>query len=248
MKEGTRPLDITFCRRPVTAHLSPRHTGKIRAEPTMVTSLLVEAGHRVTIVDDGTLDVAGDGILWIQDNPNWFPIVCRELQARQSSDRPKVVVWHTEPLPHPKAAGLPIPWLPSREIAKIILRDSRATNVYSNYFALRRLSRYGLPDLLVVSAPGRCEFLAERGFSPEWVPLGFDTSDGHDLCLERDIGVLFLGALEIPRRKKAMKFLRGNGIKVLARGSWFDAAYWDENRSRLINPGEDLSERPALSR
>ena len=50
----------------------------------MVTSLLVEARHRVTIVDARNIsDVAGDGNVWIPDNPNWCPIVCRQLQARQ---------------------------------------------------------------------------------------------------------------------------------------------------------------------
>jgi hypothetical protein len=145
------------------------------------------------------------------------------------------MIWHSEPLPHPRAAGAPLPRLHLREIAKILLRDSRATDVYTNYWCLRRLARRGLPDLLVSSAPGRCEFLAERGIDAHWVPLGYYPEHGRDLGLERDIDALFLGALEVPRRKRSIRRLRRQGVDLVAKGSWSDPRCWGEARTRLLN-------------
>jgi hypothetical protein len=132
-------------------------------------------------------------------------------------------------------SGLPWPHLHLREIAKILLRDARATDVYTNYFRLRRLASEGLPDLLVVSTLGRLEFLTERGFAAHWVPLGYVPTHGRDMGLPCDIDVLFLGALDIPRRKRLIKRLRQRGVNLLALGSWFDPNYWGENRTRLLN-------------
>lgn len=200
-----------------------------------LTSLLEEEGHQVTLVRDGPLDLAGDGVMWVQGNANWFPAICQQLAARPKSARPLVVLWHTEPLPPPKAAKLPWPQLHLREVAKILLRDVRATDVYTNYFRLHRLAQKGLPDLLITSTPGRCEFLAERGIPTHWVPVGYSLSDGHDLGLSRDIDAFFLGDLTIPRRRRMIKHLRRNGINLLAMGDWFDPACWGENRTRLLN-------------
>jgi len=221
-------LAITVCYRSI-----PVNRGKRR----LVTSLLEEAGHRVTQIQDGPLpfSLGAEEVVWLLGNANWFPTVRRQLAAKPKHMRPLVVLWHYEPLPPPRAAGLPWPRLHLREIAKILLRDARATDVYTNYFRLRRLAQKGLPDLLVVSTPGRREFLAERGINAYWVPLGYDPSHGHDMGLPRDIDVLFLGGLEIPRRKRLIKRLRRSGVNLLAMGSWTDPAHWGENRTRLLN-------------
>ena len=220
--DGMRNLAIMVCCRP-------------GQRMHRLTSLLAEAGHQVTRVDDGPLDLAGDGVLWVQGNANWFPVICRQLAARPKSDRPLVVLWHTEPLPPARVAGLPWPRLHLREVAKILLRDRRATDVYTNYFRLRRLARQGLPDLLIASAPGRYEFLAERNITAHWVPLGYSPSDGYDMGLPRDVDALFLGDLTIPRRRKLVRRLRRSGVDLLALGAWADPAYWGENRTRLLN-------------
>jgi hypothetical protein len=173
--------------------------------------------------------------MWIQGNANWFPVICRQLAAKPKPERPRVILWHSEPLPPPKAAGLPWPRLYWREIVKILCRDARATDVYTNYFRLRRLAQKGLPDLLVASTLGRRAFLVERGIPAHWVPLGYEPSHGHDLSLPRDIDVLFLGDLNIPRRRRIITRLRRRGVNLLAMGSWSDPAYWGENRTRLLN-------------
>ena len=200
-----------------------------------VTSLLEEAGHHVRQVREGPLDLVANGVVWILGNANRFPVLCRQLAAMPKFGRPLVILWHTEPLPPPKAAGLPWPRLSLREIARILRRDVRATDVYTNYFRLRSLARKGLPDLLVAPTLGRREFLAERGIPAHWVPLGSDPSRGYDMGLSRDIDVLFLGTLEVPRRRRIIKRLRRSGINLLAMGSRFDPACWGENRTRLLN-------------
>lgn len=217
---------ITICRRSLPVQVGKRD---------QVARLLEEAGCQVTQVEDGPLDLATNGVVWILGNANWFPVICQQLGSRPRHERPFVLLWHNEPLPPPKAAGLPWPRLHLREIAKILLRDARATDVYTNYFRLRRLASEGLPDLLVISTLGRLEFLTEHGFTAHWIPLGYMPAHGRDMGLPRDIDVLFLGALDIPRRKRLIRRLRRCGIDLMAVGSWSDPDYWGENRTRLLN-------------
>ena len=67
--------------------------------------LLEEAGHQVTLVEDGRLDSGPESVVFLAGNANWFPRVCRQLMATPTAERPLVLVWHSEPLPPPKAAG-----------------------------------------------------------------------------------------------------------------------------------------------
>ena len=218
---------MTVCYRPIQAL-----TGKVH----IVTSLLRETGYRVTQVSDERLDLKGTDIVLMLTNANWFPALCKQLQAAPAAERPFTVIWHAEPLPPPKSAGLPQPLLNLREIGKMLLRDRRATDVYTNYFRLRVLNEEGIPDLLLISTPGRQEFLAEHGLASTFVPLGYHPAeDGCDLGLERDIEVFFLGALNIPRRKKLFRILRRSGVRLVAKGSWHDPDLWGESRNRLLS-------------
>lgn len=210
VSNDVQDIPITICRRSLPVQVEKRD---------QVALLLEEAGCQVTQVEDGPLDRATNGVVWILGNANWFPTICRQLGSRPRHERPFLVLWHNEPLPPPKMSGLPWPHLHLREIAKILLRDARATDVYTNYFRLRRLASEGLPDLLVVSTLGRLEFLTERGFAAHWVPLGYVPAHGRDMRLPRDIDVLFLGALDIPRRKRLIKRLRQCSVSLLALGS-----------------------------
>jgi len=204
-------------------------------EQLLHASYFEQAGFRVRYIEDTELLPVPGEVLWIQHNLAWFPHMQRRLLAAPRNERPFVVIWHTEPLPLPSRAGLPPQRLRLRELAKIILRDPRATDVYTNYRNLRRLNRAGVPDLLVVSTPSRAEFLSENGIAAEWVPLGYTEGFGRELGLERDIGVLFLGALDDPRHRWGIDRLRKSGVDVVAAGDWNDPAYWGENRSQLIN-------------
>ena len=209
------PLRLAVCSRPIPARRGTEH---------VVSGLIRERGHAATQVEDGPLDLdAVDAVLMLE-NCRWFPAVLRQLaQCGPSTRRPLLAVWHWEPLPLPTTAGLPRPSLSAREIAKIVFRDRRATDPYSNLSALRRLHRRGWPDLLAVSSRAWQESLAERGISAHWVPYGYEPGDGSPIDGERDIEALFLGAMSVPRRRRIVRRLRRSGVGVLAAGSWDDS-------------------------
>lgn len=219
-------LAITLCSRRLPVQ---------RGQRALLVPVLEAAGHRVSDVGDGPLDLAAADVVWVIGNANWFPRLRRQLIATPKHNRPVVCIWHSEPLPPSRAARLPWPRLHLRELAKILLRDARATDAYTNYWRIRQLARHGLPDVLAVSAPGWVEFLLERGICADWVPLGYDPSFGRDLGLQRDIDVLFLGALDVPRRRRILRGLRAAGIDLTATGSWVDPSCWGEERTRLLN-------------
>jgi len=228
---GKTELSIAVCWRPIPARAGEEHA---------VTRLLRQCGHRVTQARDAHLDLREFDVVLMLENCGWFPKILREFEARQKdAQQPLLVVWNWEPLPLPKTAGIPGPWLSAREIAKILLRDARATDVYTNLRNLRRLQRKGWPLLLIVSSQAWQESLAERGISAQWVPYGYEADDGirapAEPDEERDIEALFLGALEIPRRRKIVRKLRSLGVNLVAKGSWFEKQLWGEDRARLIN-------------
>jgi len=222
-------LRITLCQ---------RRLANGRAERPELTVELRALGHEVLETDDAGIDLGACDLVWIQGNANWYPHVCRQLSA--VARRPVSVIWHTEPLPPPTASGLPRPRLELREIAKIVLRDRRATDVYTNFSRLRQLAARGLPDYLVVSGRARQEFLAEHGIVAHWVPPGYSLDHGRDLGLERDIDVLFLGTLDVKRRRHALKRLEEAGLNITVEGSWYDSRAWGENRTRLLNRAKIL--------
>jgi glycosyltransferase involved in cell wall biosynthesis len=226
-----RGLAITLCFRPLAVH---------RGTPHALVPLLEDAGHRVQQVADGALDLAATDLVWLEGNANWYPAVCRQLMAAARARQPLVLVWHSEPLPPPRAARLPLPRLHLREIAKIVLRDPRATDVYSNYFRIRQLARHGLPDILIVSTGSRREFLAEHGVDAHFIPLGYRPALGHDMELQRDIDTLFLGSPDVPRRRRLLNQFRRHGVDIVARGGWFDPTNWGEERARLLNRAKIL--------
>jgi hypothetical protein len=227
MDESLRDLAITFCYRPIRA---------VKDEEHIVVSLLGQAGYRVTQIFKQRFDEKRTELLWIMDNANWFPAVCQQLQSLPPSKRPYTLIWHTEPLPPPQSSGLPNPRLHFREILKILLRYSQTTDVYTNYSRLRTLKEKGIPNLLLVSTPARQQYLAENEIHSTYIPLGYHRDEyGYDMGISRDIDVLFLGALTIPRRKKLFRELRQREINLVTHGSWSNPAYWGESRTRLVN-------------
>ena len=67
------------------------------------------------------------------------------------------------------------------------------------------------------------------------MPIGRHPDHGRDLGLHRDVDVLFLGALDVPRRRRVFRQLRRRGLDVTARGGWDDRRYWGEERTHLVN-------------
>jgi hypothetical protein len=218
--------EILICRRQIRPGRRPHWaTASFRA-----------AGLPVAEIRDGPLPPCARKVLLIMGNANWYPSILTQLKALPTQKRPFVMIWHTEPLPPPKRSGMPKPRLHLREIAKIVLRDTRATDVYTNFLRLRSLHRNGLPDLLVVSTQSRQEFLHSHDIPAHWVPIGYNpTLHGSPLRLNRDIDVLFLGARDIPRRRRSVRRLTAAGIHLVEKGSWSDPDCWGEKRRELIN-------------
>lgn len=206
-----------------------------RGETHAAVRCLRARGHCVTETDDEPVDAAGVDVVWLQSNPNLYPRALTSLRRMPLPQRPFTLLWFSEPLPMPSAAGLRPARLTARERLKRLLRDPRATDVYSNAAALRKLQEQQIPHLLLVSTPARRAYLAEQELVSECVPLGYDAErDGMDRRGERDIDVLFLGQ-RVPRRRRLIRQLQARGIRVEVRGSWFDPDCWGEPRTRLLN-------------
>ncbi len=212
----------------------------VRPRPTGLVSERLRAtvaglGHTARLVapDEGVPE--GVDLLLIYGNAAWFRRPLQDLTAASPGARPRIVVWHSEPLPPSAASGLPRPRLHARELAKVALRDDRATDPYTNLRVLRRLHEHGALDRVVVTSEGAVETLAEEGIAAVAVPIGRHPDHGRDLGLARDIDVLFLGALDVPRRRRALRALRRRGVSVTAVGGWDDPRYWGEAREQLVN-------------
>jgi len=189
-----------------------------------------------SVRDDQFEPVSRETLIWLYGSVNWYPRTLERLVGLSPAARPPVVLWHSEPLPLPSAAGLRLAPLHVREIAKVILRDSRRQDPASNFRALRQLLAKDFPLTLVVSAKEKQEFLAEHGIDSAFVPLGYrEDVHGRPLGMERDVDVLFLGARDVPRRKRILRKLRGRGVEVVERGGWRDPSSWGENRTQLLN-------------
>ena len=199
------------------------------------TRLLRERGLSVRQVADAPLDWPPDEIVLLWGNTVWFPRIVRWFERAPRDRRPTLVLWHVEPFPPPRDSGLRRPVPRPRELAKIVLRDPRASDVYSNVWMLRRLERAGLPDVLAVPTRERAAYLRERGTAAVIVPYGYDPEDGRDLRRERDVDVLFLGAADMRTRKSALRRLRRAGVRIDVRGDYFDPALWGEPRTELLN-------------
>jgi hypothetical protein len=192
-------------------------------------------GHEVVVVLDREFAASGEDLVWLSGSLNWYPQTCRRLSAMSRAERPTTALWQTEPLPPPSASGLRLERLHAREIAKVLLRNDGRVDPRSNAQAIRRMLRDGVPDVLAVSTLERREFLAEHGIASVFAPMGYDDALGTDLGLERDIDVLFLGSLEVPRRKRILRELRRADVNVVALGNWRDPALWGERRVLLLN-------------
>jgi hypothetical protein len=149
--------------------------------------------------------------------------------------RPATIVWHTEPLPMPRAAGLRREPLTTRELAKIVLRDRRINDHYSNARYLKALARTHVVDAFAVATRAYQAYLAEQGVAVAFVPLGHHPAFGGIVDRKRDIDVLFLGDFRLRRRRLILRRLRREGIDVLTLGDYSDPRLWGEQRTELMN-------------
>ena len=227
MRDEPSPLSILIFDRRVPAIAGTRPT---------VATVLEELGHLVSLAEDGPVDLAPYDFVLLWLNPGYYPRLRRQLLAMPKASRPLVVVLHAEPLPSSRASGFPR-WsmLSAAEIAKILLWDWRATDVYSNAFKLRRMMREGSIDLLFAMSAMEVEYAREQGYECGFIPYGYHPKFGRLLGLERDVDVLFLGDTRPPRRRRLLRYLREHGVEVTVRGSWHDPSLWGERRTEFLN-------------
>ena len=204
--------------------------------PMLLSTCLQSHGLAADESMDERLDPGKTDVVWIQGTPNWSPMIMRSLRAMRPEDRPYVIIWQTEPLPLPRAAGVRAPLPTLREFAKMVLRDSRATDLRTNARVLRELAADGIPNLVVVSTKSRALYLAEQGIESHFVPYGYTGVHGRDLGLERNIQALFVGILTDPRYRRAIRRVRTRGIDLVAAGDWERSrGLWGLNRTETIN-------------
>jgi Glycosyl transferases group 1 len=192
-------------------------------------------GFDVRLVTERELELAPDRLLFVAGNPRAYKGTLALLAATARGGRPTTIVWHTEPLPMPRAAGLRREPLTLRELAKVALRDRRINDHYSNARYLKALAGEGAIDVFAVATHAYQAYLAEQGVDVAFVPLGYHPAFGTLLERERDIDVLFLGDFRLRRRRRILRGLRREGIDVLTLGDYTDPSLWGEGRTELMN-------------
>ncbi|MFN8187537.1 MAG: glycosyltransferase [Gaiellales bacterium] len=227
MAESTAPLALLLCDRSIPA---------VREEWPTLALAFADIGEQVVIADDDPGAVSGCDAVVLYGNTGWYPRLGRYLRSVPRSERPLVAVYFAEPLPPPRASGLPrFSPLNAAEVKRVVLRDPGATDIYTNARKLRRAMREGWVDVVFVTGLEKQEYLAEQGI-PSWTAqYGYHPSLGRLLDLERSIDVLFLGWTGPRRRRRLIRFLRRSGIDVDVRGSWSDPSLWGEGRTQLLN-------------
>lgn len=209
----------------------PVSRGRVNA----VTALLRESGYEPEEVPDMALRPAPEDVVLILGNAHWFPAVRASLLDLPPDRRPFVAIWHTEPLPLPGRERGAFLLRNPKEWAKVGLGDARANDPATNLGTLVSLVERDVPDLVVVGGKASHEVMHRAGIDAEWLPLGYHSEYGRDLGLARDVDVLFLGAMDVPRRRRAVRSLRRRGVELETAGSWFDHRGWGEERTGLLN-------------
>ena len=171
--------------------------------------ILQVLGFRVRLVGEDAVDLSPDRLVFASGATRSYKRTFERLGAIRAARRPLVLVWHTEPLPMPRAAGLRAQPLTVRELGKIVLRDRRINDHYSNARFLRKLARSGVADVIAVATKAYEAYLEQEGLATEFVPLGYHPSQGRLLDLARDIDVAFLGDFRLPRRRRILRASSG---------------------------------------
>ena len=133
-------------------------------------------GFEVRLVTEREIDLSPSRMVFIGGNPVWYRKTLERLVSLPAEARPPLIVWHTEALPMPSAAGLPPERLTVREMAKIVLRDRRINDHYSNGRYFRYLSRQGITTMVAVANRAYQAYLAEEEIESEFVPIGYHPS------------------------------------------------------------------------
>ena len=212
MTKASTPLSFLVYVRPLAATAGEW--------PPLALSLR-DLGHNVEVLEgDGLVDLTSYDVVLLWNNPSWFPLVRQQLKVAADSKRPVIATFHAEPLPPPKASGLPRWSVPNRvEVRRMLRREMGAGDMYTNAIRLRRMVREGWLDLIFATSLEKVEYLEEQRIRSWYVPYGYHPSFGTVLGLERTIDVLFLGDQGPFRRRLLLRHLRRQGIPVYTRGN-----------------------------
>lgn len=90
-----------------------RGFGKAPEKP-LLSELLRPHGIEICHIGQGPWRPGHGDVLLVNGNLNWYPAIKRQLLSEELNRLPPVVIWHSEPLPPPRASGLPWPWLDHR--------------------------------------------------------------------------------------------------------------------------------------
>jgi hypothetical protein len=218
----------------VNVELLVREDLAMSSAPVAV-EVLEGLGATARAVTERDVDLSPGRIVWFGGNARWYRSTLDRIAALPRAERPLVLVWHTEPLPMPRAARLRRERLTTKELAKLALRDRRVNDHYSNARFLRRLAAEGTADVLAVATRAYQAYLEQEGVESELVPLGYHPSYGRLLGRERDIGVIFLGDFRLPRRRRILRRLEHEGVEIVKLGDYSNPELWGEGRVELMN-------------
>ncbi len=179
--------------------------------------------------------LSSDRWVVVRGSPGWFPRTIRLLAAQPRSERPRTLLWLTEPLPPPAGSGFAVSRRNARDLAKLALRDARANDQRTNLARTLEFARV-LPDaVLAVSTVAKVETLARFGVDAAFVANGGQPLGPKRSPAERDIDVLFVGDRAVPHRRRALRRLRRAGVDVIARGAWNDKrGLWGAERDDTL--------------
>ena len=173
-------------------------------------------GHEVDEGFDEPLDLDAHDLVLLCEEVGRFPALVRQLEGRPPGSGPLVALWSTEPMPPPQSSGRRARGVSRSGLCRLARRRPGDRIVRTNLQRQRRaVDCNRVLDIVVVTTRGAQAALAERGLAAEWVPLGHDAGwYGRDLGLERDVDVLFLGELRVPRRRRLLAALRAHGNRA----------------------------------
>lgn len=124
-------------------------------------------------------------------------------------------------------------WGLAQNSGQLSAKDVQAAMTYSIY--LRTAVKAGLISHVLAASYERVDALAAMGINAEFAPMGHHPTFGHDLGLDRDIDVLFLGRLGLGKRRLSMmrifRKLRALGLNVDYRSH----GTWGDDRTKLLN-------------
>src|SRR5687768_7730456 len=93
--------------KPLNIKVFDRRVPALAGTKPTVGKVLEELGHNVTYAEDGPVDFSSSDVIIEFGNPGYFPKLRRQLLETPREKRPLVAVLYAEPLPPPRASGLP---------------------------------------------------------------------------------------------------------------------------------------------